>query len=152
MNHRSLLLALTLLLGCAKPPPPRFVHFKMGVDQVADDTDLVEVGQAVSILRETPKLHVAVIGYASSEGSAKNNKLLSLKRAERVRNELVRAGVDSKRIVLAARGADHPAAPNDSEEGRAKNRRVELFFYLPDQGSLQTQYGLKIEIKAAPED
>jgi outer membrane protein OmpA-like peptidoglycan-associated protein len=139
------------MLGCAKPPP-RFVYFKAGVDQVVDDSEFVEVGQAVSFLRENPRFKVAVIGYASSEGSAKSNHALSLKRAERVHDELLRAGIHSKRIVLAARGAEHPAAPNDTEEGRAKNRRVELFFYLPDQGSLQTQYGVRIEIKTAQDD
>jgi hypothetical protein len=136
--------------GCSHPPaapPPRFVHFESGLDRPKADDDYIEVGLVIAALREKPDLHVAVIGYASAEGDATSNKSLSLKRAERIHDDLVHANIAETRVTVAARGADKPAFSNDTEDGRAKNRRVELFFFYPDRGTLQTQYGIRIEIK-----
>lgn len=136
--------------GCSHPvatPPPRFVHFESGLDKPRVDDDYIEIGLVIATLREKPELHVAVIGYASAEGEATANKSLSLKRAARIHDDLVHANIAEDRVTVAARGADQPAFSNDTEEGRAKNRRVELFFFYPDRGTLQTQYGIRIEIK-----
>lgn len=135
--------------GCAtKSPPPRFVHFDARADHPRSDDDVVQVGLAVSALEREPRLKAAIIGYASAEGSAAENKKLSLRRAEHIRDLMARNGVASDRLTIAARGSENPAAPNDTEDGRARNRRVEIFLYDPGRGELQAQYGVKIEIEA----
>ena len=141
--------ASALGLGCSsQAPPPRFAYFDVGTDHPRSDDDQVQIGRAVGTLDEDHHLKAAIIGYASSEGSEADNKKLSFKRAERIRDLIVRGGIATDRLTIAARGAMDPAASNATEDGRAKNRRVEVFFYDPNKGDLQAQYGVKIEIQA----
>lgn len=65
-------------------------------------------------------------GHTDAVGSDSYNFKLSLKRAESVQSELVRLGVSAERIRIRGFGESKPAASNQTEEGRAKNRRVEL--------------------------
>lgn len=65
-------------------------------------------------------------GYTDSVGNAQYNEQLSERRATAVKDYLVARGVDAERIRVEARGELDPVAPNDSPEGRALNRRVEL--------------------------
>jgi OOP family OmpA-OmpF porin len=67
-----------------------------------------------------------VQGYTDSRGSDALNQDLSQRRAEAVRAYLVRRGVPSDRITAQGMGASNPIADNDTAEGRADNRRVEL--------------------------
>ena len=78
-------------------------------------------------------LRMNVIGYTDSTGSDAVNRPLSLDRAESVRDYLVGRGVTASRIVVDGRGASDPVASNDSESGRAKNRRVEIYLSEPAQ-------------------
>lgn len=145
---RTALVALLLLVAaCAKPPPARFIYFDVGVDHPRSEDDLVQAGRAADALEHEPRWKAAIIGYASSEGSAADNQKLSFRRAEHVRDLLVRSGIAVDRLTVAARGTGDPAASNDTEEGRAKNRRVEIFFYDPGHGELQAQYGVKLEVQ-----
>lgn len=76
---------------------------------------------------------VRVVGHTDSTGSDAVNNPLSLERAESVRNFLEDRGVASGRIEVVGRGSREPIASNDSAEGRAKNRRVEIFMRDPAQ-------------------
>ncbi|MEN9368291.1 MAG: hypothetical protein RL489_2649 [Pseudomonadota bacterium] len=76
-------------------------------------------------------LRMNVIGYTDSTGSDAVNRPLSLDRAESVRDYLVGRGVTASRIVVDGRGASDPVASNDSESGRAMNRRVEIYLSEP---------------------
>lgn len=78
-------------------------------------------------------LRMNVIGYTDSTGSDAVNRPLSLDRAESVRDYLVGRGVTASRIVVDGRGASDPVASNDSESGRAMNRRVEIYLSEPAQ-------------------
>lgn len=69
---------------------------------------------------------VTVAGYASSEGTAAHNMVLSKDRANSVKTYLVNSGVESKRLKIKAYGETHPVADNSTEQGRIKNRRVEF--------------------------
>ncbi len=71
-------------------------------------------------------LKVEIQGHTDSRGSARYNKRLSQRRARAVRKYLIRKGVDRHRLVARGYGEERPIAPNDTEEGRAKNRRVEF--------------------------
>ena len=65
-------------------------------------------------------------GYTDSIGRPEANKKLSIDRANAVRDQLVSAGVAASRIETQGLGEENPIASNDTDEGRAKNRRLEL--------------------------
>ena len=65
-------------------------------------------------------------GHTDDEGQAEANLALSRRRAEAVRAALVDGGVAGTRMQAAGRGESDPVADNDSAEGRARNRRVEI--------------------------
>ena len=136
--------------GCtpAKAPSPRYTHYEAAKDAPKTEDDWLTVGSAYEALSADAPLHAGIIGHASADGDAQRNKDLSLRRAKIVRDALVTHGISSGRLLIAARGSDQPVAANDTERGRELNRRVELFFYYPDKGDLQTQYGVKIDIQA----
>ena len=79
------------------------------------------------LLRSRPSLKLQVVGHTDSQGGYEHNTDLSRRRAEAVATSLVsRYGVDSGRLRAAGVGPLSPVASNDTPEGRAKNRRVEL--------------------------
>ena len=69
---------------------------------------------------------VAVTGYTDTVGEADFNSTLSLQRAEAVRDQLVSLGADAKKFHVIGAGESKPIADNSTDEGRAKNRRVEV--------------------------
>ncbi|NLU00956.1 MAG: OmpA family protein [Pseudomonas lundensis] len=77
-------------------------------------------------LIKNPDRKVIVEGYTDSKGSAAYNQGLSERRANAVKNALVRAGVDPSRIVAQGYGKQYPVASNATNSGRAQNRRVEV--------------------------
>ncbi len=78
---------------------------------------------------------VRVVGHTDSTGSDAINNPLSLERAESVRNFLEDRGIAGNRIEVVGRGSREPLASNDTAEGRAKNRRVEIFMRDPAQAN-----------------
>jgi outer membrane protein OmpA-like peptidoglycan-associated protein len=84
------------------------------------------IDQVVVLLKDNPGLKVSVEGHTDSMGTPANNKTLSQQRAQSVVNTLVTAGIDSKRLSAAGWGQEKPMADNKTEEGKAKNRRVEI--------------------------
>jgi outer membrane protein OmpA-like peptidoglycan-associated protein len=68
---------------------------------------------------------VEISGHTDNVGNAKANKTLSEKRAQACRNYIVSKGIDKKRLDAIGFGDEHPVAPNDTDEGRQKNRRIE---------------------------
>lgn len=77
-------------------------------------------------LREYDKTVIEVAGHTDSTGSADYNQKLSERRASSVAGYLAGQGVPSTRMVTVGAGEGHPVASNESEEGRAQNRRVEI--------------------------
>jgi len=78
------------------------------------------------ILKAYPAAHVKIGGYTDNSGNSDANKQLSQVRAESVRDELQKLGVDSSRIEAEGYGDQHPVADNNTAAGRAKNRRVAI--------------------------
>jgi outer membrane protein OmpA-like peptidoglycan-associated protein len=78
------------------------------------------------MIAEVRKLPDCIEAFTDDSGEAAENKKVSLKRANAVKDRLVRAGVPADRIIAVGAGADHPIARNDTEEGGAKNRRIDL--------------------------
>jgi outer membrane protein OmpA-like peptidoglycan-associated protein len=82
------------------------------------------LGKLVQFVQSQPSKRVRIEGYTDSSGDSTANLALSRQRAEAVRDALVAAGVKASRIEVAGRGEANPVASNDSEAGRARNRRV----------------------------
>lgn len=78
-----------------------------------------------------PETRVEVIGYADTTGTPAHNQTLSENRAASVAAYLVNQGVAKERFVVIGRGQRDPIASNKTEEGRAKNRRVEVILRSP---------------------
>jgi len=79
-----------------------------------------------------PAVRLNIVGHTDSTGSDAINDPLSRERAMAVRDYLASRGVASSRVTVAGRGSHEPVASNDTESGRAANRRVEIF--LSEQG------------------
>ncbi len=80
----------------------------------------------VPLFDRFPNLKIEIAGHTDSTGSATENQRLSEARANAVRDYFLSRGVNAERIVAKGYGDSQPVAPNDTEEGRAKNRRVEF--------------------------
>ena len=78
------------------------------------------------ILNQYPATYIDIVGYADASGTKALNQALSEKRANATAGYLVDHRVKSERIYVAGRGDSDPVAPNDTPEGRARNRRVEI--------------------------
>ena len=78
------------------------------------------------LMNANPQLHLQVVGHTDSTGGDAHNQDLSNRRASSVIRALAQAGIDAKRFASRGAGASEPVESNDSEQGRAKNRRVEL--------------------------
>jgi OOP family OmpA-OmpF porin len=82
--------------------------------------------QAAAILKANPGVDVQVEGHTDSVGTPEYNQALSVRRAESVYRYLVNRGVAPERFRVEGFGETHPIASNETEAGRAQNRRVEL--------------------------
>jgi outer membrane protein OmpA-like peptidoglycan-associated protein len=78
------------------------------------------------VLKEYNKTVIEVAGHTDSSGSDSYNMQLSQRRAQAVANYLASQGVKNERLITVGAGEAHPIASNDTEQGRAANRRVEL--------------------------
>ncbi len=85
---------------------------------------LVDISQAIRSL--APGSVVSVEGHTDGNGRRSRNVRLSLKRADAVVRRLIKLGVPAARLRSVAHGPDRPLTTNETREGRAKNRRVEL--------------------------
>jgi len=117
----------------APPPAPvvkqkivlRAVHFDF--DKAVIRPDAVPVlDEAVEVLKAQGGVAVIVEGHTDSVGSEAYNKKLSLRRADSVRRYLVKHGIPADRVTTEGFGESRPVASNDTADGRAQNRRVEL--------------------------
>jgi outer membrane protein OmpA-like peptidoglycan-associated protein len=103
----------------------RTVSFAPGSAEIDAGSAIVLDVAAGEILARTG-VRIRIEGHTDGVGSPESNEALSQRRAEAVRRYLVRKGVAPQRLETRARGASSPVASNETEEGRARNRRVEL--------------------------
>jgi OmpA-OmpF porin, OOP family len=110
--------------------PKRFVFddltFETGTSALTPPSQAT-VDQLAVILKAYPGVQVTVEGHTDATGDAAANKTLSEDRAAAVKNRLVeQGGLGTQRVATEGYGQDRPLAPNDSEAGRARNRRTEV--------------------------
>ncbi|QOR73863.1 OmpA family protein [Cruoricaptor ignavus] len=78
------------------------------------------------VMKNNPDTNISIYGHTDGKGKAAYNQGLSERRANSVKNYLVSQGVSSSRLTSKGLGMSEPIASNDTEDGRAKNRRVEF--------------------------
>ena len=76
------------------------------------------------MLKAYPTVAIKVGGYTDNTGNAQTNTKLSADRANMVMNALVDLGINKSRLEAEGYGPQHPVASNDTEAGRAQNRRI----------------------------
>lgn len=110
-------------------PTPSFDYsnvqfeFNSAVLKTSSYATLDQMGQE---MKKYPEVKFNLNGHASIEGSASHNMTLSVDRANSVKAYLVNMGVPTENLETKGFGASEPVASNDTEEGRALNRRVEI--------------------------
>jgi outer membrane protein OmpA-like peptidoglycan-associated protein len=112
---------------------PSDVSFDVGRSDIKPELRTV-LDQFATGLKAQPRTLVRIVGHTDSTGTDAVNQPLSLKRAESVKNYVEDRGVSGARIEAVGRGEHEPVADNTTAEGRAKNRRVEIFLREPEQG------------------
>jgi outer membrane protein OmpA-like peptidoglycan-associated protein len=106
-------------------PMSVLLYFLEGKDELTPDSRQV-VDRVVAEIAGRPAAEVVVIGHTDRVGSVAFNDALSLRRAQRVRDDLVRLGVGADRIEVAGRGEREPLVPTEDEVAEPRNRRVEI--------------------------
>lgn len=101
------------------------IHFDTGKATLQADSDAV-LQQIVQLMTNDPALKLRVEGHTDNQGAAAANQTLSEKRAQAVVGWLTAHGVAASRLTAKGLGASKPVGDNATEDGRAKNRRVEL--------------------------
>ena len=84
------------------------------------------IDEIITLMKQDATLKLAVEGHTDNSGDARHNKELSQQRAAAVVEALVKASIDRARLSSSGLGDSRPLADNKDEEGRARNRRVEL--------------------------
>jgi outer membrane protein OmpA-like peptidoglycan-associated protein len=101
------------------------IFFKMGSFELLP-ISYSSLDDVVKILSENSELLIDIEGHSDSVGSSRVNKQLSAKRASAIFEYFVSKGIQPDRIMTIGYGSERPISENATEEGRAKNRRVEL--------------------------
>ena len=111
----------------AQPARPSsfLLYFLEGRDELTPDSRQL-LGRIVDEIARRPAPEIVVIGHTDRVGAVPYNDALSLRRAERVRDELVKVGIAADRIRVAGRGEREPLVPTADEMAEARNRRVEI--------------------------
>jgi outer membrane protein OmpA-like peptidoglycan-associated protein len=90
------------------------------------DSAKEELDEVHLLLKRNKSMYLEVQGHTDNKGEDNYNIGLSKKRAEAVVNYLTKKGIENSRLQIKYFGASLPTKPNESEDGRAKNRRVEF--------------------------
>lgn len=102
------------------------VQFETGKATLLDESKAL-LDQVAKALKDNPDIErVRIEGHTDNIGGRGFNRSLSTQRAQSVRAYLIEQGVEAKRLTAQGYGMDKPIAPNDTEEGRYQNRRVEF--------------------------
>ena len=102
-----------------------YINFDTGKATIRPDSQPV-IDQVAEMMQTNPGLMLSVEGHTDSVGTPASNRTLSENRAKAVVAALAAKGIDAKRLAAVGWGQDKPVADKQTEEGRAKTRRVEL--------------------------
>jgi OOP family OmpA-OmpF porin len=111
-----------------QPPPPPFVLSGVTFDTAKATIrpeSFPRLDIVVEFMKYKKRARVEIAGHTDNVGSRKANHTLSEKRAQACRDYIVSKGIDRDRIEAVGFGDERPLVPNDTDEGRQKNRRIE---------------------------
>ena len=103
----------------------RNIFFETGKADLLEESHY-ELGQLLVLLNNKPTLRVEIGGHTDNVGSDEANKKLSAARAKAVYDHLIANGITTERLTYRGYGETRPVASNETPEGRAENRRVEM--------------------------
>ncbi|MGE0310105.1 MAG: OmpA family protein [Lautropia sp.] len=128
---------------------PSDISFDVGKAAIKPDFQPVldRFGQT---LTQHPDTRIRIIGHTDDTGTDRINDPLSVNRAASARDYLVARGVSIARIAIDGRGEREPIADNATAQGRAKNRRVEIFVGEPDQAAAPAPAPMPAQQQPAP--
>jgi outer membrane protein OmpA-like peptidoglycan-associated protein len=101
------------------------IHFASGKADILPES-MGTINEVYNILKNHADLKLEIDGYTDNDGSADLNLKLSQERADAVKGQLIRMGIDVSRLTTKGFGENNPIAGNDTPEGKANNRRVEF--------------------------
>ena len=102
-----------------------YINFDTGKSTIKSESKPI-IEQIAQMLKENPEVKISVEGHTDNVGNPKSNKILSDNRAKAVATAIVAQGIDAKRLSSVGHGQDKPVADNNTEDGRAANRRTEF--------------------------
>jgi len=102
-----------------------YINFDSGKAEIKEDSKNI-IEDLYTLLKENSGLKISIEGHTDNEGDAIQNLTLSKNRANAVMNALISKGIDKTRLTAKGLGQTKPIADNTTEEGKAKNRRVEI--------------------------
>ena len=102
-----------------------YINFDTGKSDIKPESQKI-IDQIQSMLTANPALKISIEGHTDNTGVPASNKTLSENRAKSVMSALVSGGTDKTRLVAKGWGQDKPIAENTTDDGKAKNRRVEI--------------------------
>jgi outer membrane protein OmpA-like peptidoglycan-associated protein len=106
--------------------PVSYIIYFLNRQAVPEPSSRAVLEAAIASAKRTPNVDISVTGHADATGAEAENLELSLRRAETVRNELIRAGIATNVIDLAYHGANNPLVPTPAGVPEPRNRRVEI--------------------------
>ncbi len=102
-----------------------YINFATGKADIAPESQKA-VDEIAEMLKKNPSLKISVEGHTDNVGTPATNKTLSEKRAQAIMASIISKGIDKSRLMAKGWGQDKPVGDNRNEEGKAKNRRVEI--------------------------
>lgn len=117
---------------------PSDISFDSGRAEVKPEMHPV-LNSLVAGLMSNPAFETTIVGHTDNTGNDAINNPLSVNRAANTRTYIVSQGIPTNRIRIDGRGSTEPVASNDSSANRAKNRRVEIFVFEPQQAQAPQQ-------------
>lgn len=101
------------------------ITFDVGKSTIKPES-MGEINRIVQLMTDNPELKFSVEGHTDSTGNATSNQTLSEARSKAIVEKLVELGIAADRLTALGKGQTSPIADNGTDEGRAKNRRVEF--------------------------
>ena len=102
-----------------------YINFETGKSNISAESQKI-IDNIVTMLKENPTLKISIEGHTDNVGAAAANKTLSENRAKAVMNAVISKGIAASRLTSKGWGQEKPVADNGTDEGKAKNRRVEI--------------------------
>jgi outer membrane protein OmpA-like peptidoglycan-associated protein len=126
LSEEEIRAAFAEALSARPNAPIRFtLYFREGSDELTPDSQK-DLESVMAEVRKRPAPDVIVVGHTDKVGFLQDNDRLALKRAEKMRGELLRQGLPADAVLAAGRGEREPLVPTADEVAEPRNRRVEM--------------------------